>query len=166
MALYSPFGFSAPSSPVASETLTFAFTFTVVPTFTFSSRTAFGCSSVLLLANALSVHLASLAASNTRLAPSALAHTWFSVSAAYTISFCKNVHASGVSDPIIAAASVMATICFPTLLMFLLYLSFLLHFSCKNLPAPSIYPVLLNKKAIACCFPYFRERVLHTWGVQ
>ena len=50
------------------------------------------------------------------------------VSAAYTISFCKNVHASGVSDPIIAAASVMATICFPTLLMFLLYLSFLLHF--------------------------------------
>ena len=88
------------------------------------------------------------------------------VSAAYTISFCKNVHASGVSDPIIAAASVMATICFPTLLMFLLYLSFLLHFSCKNLPAPSIYPVLLNKKAIACCFPYFRERVLHTWGVQ
>ena len=88
------------------------------------------------------------------------------VSAAYTISFCKNVHASGVSDPIIAAASVMATICFPTLLMFLLYLSFLLHFSCKNLPAPSIYPVLLNKKAIARCFPYFRERVLHTWGVQ
>ena len=63
------------------------------------------------------------------------------VSAAYTISFCKNVHASGVSDPIIAAASVMATICFPTLLMFLLYLSFLLHFSCKNLPAPSIYPI-------------------------
>ena len=88
------------------------------------------------------------------------------VSAAYTTSFCKNVHASGVSDPIIAAASVMATICFPTLLMFLLYLSFLLHFSCKNLPAPSIYPVSLNKKAIARCFPYFRERVLHTWGVQ
>ena len=88
------------------------------------------------------------------------------VSAAYTISFCKNVHASGVSDPIIAAASVMATICFPTLLMFLLYLAFLLHFSCKNLPAPSIYPVSLNKKAIARCFPYFRERVLHTWGVQ
>ena len=88
------------------------------------------------------------------------------VSAAYTISFCKNVHASGVSDPIIAAASVMATICFPTLLMFLLYLSFLLHFSCKNLPALSIYPVSLNKKAIARCFPYFRERVLHTWGVQ
>jgi hypothetical protein len=46
------------------------------------------------------------------------------------------------------------------------YLSFLLHFSCKNLPAPSIYPVSLNKKAIARCFPYFRERVLHTWGVQ
>ena len=59
-------------------------------------------------------------------------------------------------DPIIAAASVMATICFPTLLMFLLYLSFLLHFTCKNLPAPSIYPVSLNKKAIARCFPYFR----------
>ena len=28
------------------------------------------------------------------------------------------------------------------------------------------YPVSLNKKAIARCFPYFRERVLHTWGVQ
>ena len=67
------------------------------------------------------------------------------VSAAYTTSFCKNVHASGVSDPIIAAASVMATICFPTLLMFLLYLSFLLHFSCKNLP-PSIRFHLIKKQ--------------------
>ena len=70
------------------------------------------------------------------------------VSAAYTISFCKNVHASGVSDPIIAAASVIATICFPTLLMFLLYLSFLLHFFVKTFQCPPSIGFLVIKKQL------------------
>ena len=81
--------------------------------------------------------------------------------------FAKNVHPSGVSDPRhpCRLPSVMATICFPTLLMFLLYLPFLLHFLQKPAGALHLSGFTFNKKAItASFFPYFRERGLSYLG--